>query len=492
MNRRDFLRIAALAAPALTASQRQGPLERLGAPGRTGTAGTPPGWDRLRRRLAGTLVLPGDAGYEAARRVYNSAYDLVRPGGVAYCANPQDVSACLAFVRAGSLPFTVRSGGHSFAGASTGTGLVIDVSPLNGVAYAAGRATVGAGARLMHVYDRLAPHGVRIPAGIYPTVGIGGLTLGGGLGAASRKYGLTCDVLESVRIVTADGRLLACNAERHPELYWACRGGGGGNFGVALSFTFRTHEAREIALFYLRWPWSEAGAAVQAWQSWAPYMPGELWSVLDLKRDDDGPHVLLFGTHMGAECALDALLAPLTGQMGRPSYRMVRTVPYRDAMITISGCLSIPPARPRCVYGEAFAATSHMAYQQLPPDGVRTLVDAVERRGRHWVLLEAMGGAIGQVGPTATAFPHRAALYGVQYGQRPATGAQSLAGAGRDWIQRVRNDMSPYFGNHAYVNYTDPALTDWRTAYYGPNAARLAEVKTAYDPDRLFHPAQGV
>ncbi|MGW4794448.1 FAD-binding oxidoreductase, partial [Nonomuraea sp. NPDC004297] len=325
MDRRDFLHAAALAPLALPMT---GPL--------TGVA-PPPDWAVLRGRLAGTLVLPGDAGYAAARRLYNPAYDHIRPQAVAYCAGAADVSACLAFARASGVPVTSRSGGHSYAGWSTGTGLVIDVSRMNAVAHSGGRATVGAGARLIDVYDRLARRGVSIPAGTCPTVGIAGLTLGGGIGVVSRKYGLTCDVLESVRLVTADGRVLTCDAGHHAGLYWACRGGGGGNFGVAVSFTFRTHPASDLTVFFLRWPWARAGAAVRAWQSWAPSAPDELWSSLRLGRGTGGLEVEVTGVHTGSRAEAERLLAPFAGKAGRPSSRSVRTVSYLDAMKIMGG-----------------------------------------------------------------------------------------------------------------------------------------------------------
>ena len=148
----------------------------------------------------------------------------------------------IAFVRAHDLPIAARSGGHSYAGYSTGTGLVCDVTAMHRVTVngAAGTATVGAGARLIDLYAALAPHGVCVPGGSCPTVGIAGLTLGGGQGVVGRRFGLTCDVLTSLQVVTAAGDLLTCDANEHADLYWACRGGGGGNFGVATSFTFAT------------------------------------------------------------------------------------------------------------------------------------------------------------------------------------------------------------------------------------------------------------
>ncbi|MFB4278747.1 MULTISPECIES: FAD-binding oxidoreductase [unclassified Nonomuraea] len=470
MNRRDFLHATALTPLALSA-----PAPAL--------AGPPPDWARLRRRLAGTLVLPGDAGYAAARRLYNPAYDGIRPQAVAYCANPADVSACLAFARAAGVRVTSRSGGHSYAGWSTGTGLVIDVSRMSSVAYAGGRATIGAGAKLIDVYDRLARRGVSIPAGSCPTVGIAGLALGGGIGVVSRKYGLTCDVLESVRVVTADGRLLTCDAGHHAGLYWACRGGGGGNFGVAVSFTFSTHPAGDLTVFFLHWPWAKAARAVRAWQSWGPSAPDELWSSLHLTRSAGGLDVRIGGVHLGPRSALDRLLAPLVAGIGRPSSRSVRTTSYLDAMKIMAGCSSMSVAECRRMPRAAFSARSHLAYRRLPADGVRALVNGVARGGRHSVLMDAMGGAIGRVSPSATAFPHRAALFSVQY---------YAEGMGRSWLRGLHGDMSRYFGDHAYVNYIDPDLGNWRSAYYGSNAARLAEVKATYDPDRVFRLPHGL
>ncbi|WP_344874378.1 FAD-binding oxidoreductase [Nonomuraea antimicrobica] len=437
----------------------------------------------MRRELAGTLVLPGDAGYTTARRLFNPAYDQVRPQAVAYCESAGDVSACLGFARANGVPVTSRSGGHSYAGWSTGTGLVIDVSRMNAVSYADGQATVGAGAKLIDVYDRLSRRGVSIPAGTCPTVGIAGLALGGGIGVVSRKHGLTCDALESVRLVTADGRVLTCDADHHAGLYWACRGGGGGNFGVAVSFTFRTFAASRLTVFFLHWPWSKAGAAVRAWQSWAPSAPDELWSALHLTRSARGLDVAVVGAYTGPASALNRLLDRLAERVGRPSSRSVRTTSHLDAMKIMGGCSSMSVDRCRRMPREAFGAKSHLAYRELPADGVRALVNGVARSGGHSVLLDAMGGAIGRVAPTATAFPHRAALFSVQY---------YAEGTSRSWLRDLHTNMSRYFGNHGYVNYIEADLKNWRSAYYGANAARLAEVKSTYDPGRLFRLPQGV
>ncbi|MEU6997129.1 FAD-binding oxidoreductase [Nonomuraea sp. NPDC046570] len=462
MDRRDFLRASALAPLTTT----------FGAP--------PPDWAELGRGLRGRLVRPGDSGYDAARRLYNPAFDGIRPSGVAYCATPADVSECLAFARRSNVAVTARSGGHSYAGWSTGKGLVVDVSRMNTVAYRAGRATVGAGAKLIDVYDKLAAHGVSIPAGSCPTVGVSGLTLGGGIGVVSRKYGLTCDTLESVRVVTADGRVLTCDADHHAGLFWACRGGGGGNVGVAVSFTFRTHPVQDVTVFLLRWPWAKAGAAVRAWQSWGPSAPDALWSTLRLGRERDTLNVVVSGLYLGGRQACERLLAPLVSRIGPASSRSVRTMSYRSAMLTMAGCSTV--AQCRQIPRTTFSAKSHLGYGKLSGEAVRALVAGVGRAGRHAVLLDALGGAVGRVAPDATAFPHREALFSVQY---------YAQGADRSWLRRIHGDMAPHLGDHAYVNYIDPDLTGWREAYYGRNAPRLAAIKSAYDPDRLFRLPQG-
>ncbi|MGK5632719.1 FAD-binding oxidoreductase, partial [Streptomyces sp. URMC 123] len=209
-----------------------------GAPARRPPSG--PDWPALAASLDGGLVRPDDADYAAARRLYNTRFDHLRPAAVAYPAGPADIAECLAFARRHAVPVAIRSGGHSYAGWSSGDGrLVVDVSRLDSVALespsAAGApatARIGAGARLVDVYTRLAADGRSLPGGTCPTVSVAGLALGGGHGVVSRAHGLTCDALLSATLVTADGRTLDCSADRRPDLFWALRGAGNGNFGV--------------------------------------------------------------------------------------------------------------------------------------------------------------------------------------------------------------------------------------------------------------------
>ena len=221
----------------------------------TATAGpaTDADWAAFGRMLKGTLVRPTSASYATAKQLFQPRFDSIHPQAVVECASVADVQHAIAFARQHSIRIAPRSGGHSYAGYSSGPGMVIDVTRLSHISVdaATGVATVGAGARLIDVYHAMAGAGRAMPGGTCPTVGIAGLALGGGQGVVGRKYGLTCDAMTSVQIVDADGRSLQCDAAHNPDLFWASRGGGGGNFGIATSFTFRTAPLTHLVTFTL-------------------------------------------------------------------------------------------------------------------------------------------------------------------------------------------------------------------------------------------------
>src|SRR4051794_2763317 len=251
----------------------------------------------LARRLQGDVVTPGEAGYDQARVLYNTRFDAVRPRAVVFCESLQDVERTVHWARKHKVRIAPRSGGHSYGGYSTTTGVVVDVSRIAAVSVdAQHRAAVGAGARLIDVYDRLWLRGVTVPAGTCPTVGIAGLALGGGIGFAARKFGLTCDNLVEARIVLANGKALNCNAREHPDLYWALRGAGGGSFGIVTRLVFRTHPVGMVSTYSLEWPWADARRVVAAWQRLAPHAPDGLFSVLNLNAGGGAaPHITSAG-----------------------------------------------------------------------------------------------------------------------------------------------------------------------------------------------------
>jgi FAD/FMN-containing dehydrogenase len=460
-----------------------------------------PQWDTLAAKLKGRLVRPGQPGYRQARELFNPRFDAIRPQAVAYCATAGDVRAALAFARDSDVPFAVRAGGHSYGGWSIGPGLVLDVSRMAQVRVDGATARVGAGATLLDVYDAVAAKEMALPAGSCPTVGITGLTLGGGLGVLTRAWGLTCDQLTAVELVTADGRLVTANARHEPELFWACRGGGGGNFGVVTSLKFRLRPAPQLTTWYYRWDWTHAADVLHGWQGWAADAPAAMWSTCKLLTRPGGssPSAQVSGTWLGDPARLGRHLADIVDAVGhRPVGSTRATRGYLDTMLAEAGCSSVSAAK--CTTRRsAFAAASHILSPSLPDRGVETAVSQVEGRqaarppGQSGVSFDVLGGAVADVAVNDTAFPHRGALAVVQYtagwpdGQSDAAVASDVA-----WLHGFRAAMTPFMGNGAYVNYADPSLENWQTAYYGLNYARLQRAKKSYDPDNVFHFPQSV
>ncbi len=448
--------------------------------------------------MQGPLLRPGSAAYSAARQVVNARYSGARPLAVLRARSVSDVRQAVLWSARNGVRITARSGGHSYAGYSTlNGGLVVDLSGLARVAIAGDRRTVqvGAGAPLIDLYSALAARGLTVPAGSCPTVGVGGLALGGGVGLASRAFGTTCDNLVSATVVTADGRALVCDARRNADLFWACRGGGGGNFGIATSLTFRTHRVGGASYFFASFSWNDAAEVVAAWQRWAPHAPDELFSICSLSTGSGSPTVTVFGQYMGSTAALRRTLSGLTRAVP-PSRLTVGASSYLSLVQRWAGCLGESAAECRRPPRDLFAGKSDYVITPLARAGIAALVSGVERRqaqssrGSGAILLDSYGGAINRVAPDATAFVHRDALCSIQY--LAYWGAASQAAAGVAWIRGVYRAMRPFVSGFAYQNYIDPDLAGWQRAYYGTNLARLVDVKTAYDPDEVFRFRQGI
>ena len=479
-------------------------LRRAGAGLALAVAGAPlaraarPPLGDLGRVTQGALITPGSAGYAAARQVVNARFSGARPLAVLRARSVADVRHAVLWCARNGVRISARSGGHSYAGYSTlSGGLVVDLSALDGLAVSADRRTVqvGAGARLIDVYTALARRGLTVPAGSCPTVGVGGLALGGGVGLASRALGTTADNVVALTVVTADGRALSCDARTNPDLFWACRGGGGGNFGIATGFTFTTHPVASASYFFASYPWSRAAAVVAAWQRWAPHAPPELFSICSLSTGSGAPTVTVFGQYMGPPAGLRRTLRGLTGAVP-PSRLTVDASSYLDLMLRWAGCLGDSPAECRRSPRDLFAAKSSYARRPVAPTGIRALVDAVERRQRQAalgsgaILLDSYGGAINRVAPDATAFVHRDALFSLQY--LAYWGTPSGAAPARAWIGAAHRAVRPFVSGSAYQNYIDPDLAGWQRAYYGANLPRLIDVKAAVDPDGLFRFRQSI
>ena len=458
-------------------------------------------------------MLPSSPSYPTARLLYDPLFDTLAPVAVAYCASPADVQRCIGFARAHGISPIPRCGGHSYAGYSSGPGLVVDVTPMNTVtvARAAGapisQAVVGSGTLLVDLYDQLSRSGVLVPGGSCPTVGISGLALGGGVGVVGRKYGLTCDTIESVQIVTADGRILNCDASSNADQYWACRGGGGGNFGVVTSFTFRAAPIPPLALFTLDWPSSAAADVLGAWFAWQHAGPDDLWTNCQLLSGGNGAlQVRTAGVFVGSTASLGSLVDTLVTAVGaQPSSRFIGPEQYLHAMLVEAGCENLDVAQchlttqnPAGALARTGSVASSAYVSTLPTSAgtaafvqtVHDLIQSLPHLGGG-VAFDAMGGAINAVNPGETAFVHRNAIAGIQ--ASVATGASAAAAQqGRAWLAHFASSVTGSVDGQAYQNYIDPTLVDWQQAYYGANLGRLVAVKAKYDPDDVFHFAQSI
>jgi FAD/FMN-containing dehydrogenase len=449
--------------------------------------------DGLAGRIAGEVLVPGVPGYESARKPAMARWHDIRPRAVVICESASDVAEALAFARRSGVHVAPRSGGHCFAGRSSTPGIVIDVSPMSSVSVADGVATVGAGTRLADLYDALDENGRTIPAGCGPTVGIAGLTLGGGLGILGRKHGLTCDRLVAAQVVLADGRVVDCDEQRHADLFWALRGAGGGQFGVVTSLAFETVPAPAATTFHLVWPAGDAAAVIEAWQNWAPDAPDELYASLQLtaaRARDDALVVNLFGAMLGLESDTVELLDGLVARVGAdPEAASHRHQPYRAAKQALVGLGAAEEAeadQPRLMFSK-----SEFFRRPLPADTIAALVRTLGHgRGRgesRELNFTPLGGAYNRVPADATGFAHRDERYLIEHVLVADTDAPT---AGREWVARSWAMVHRWGSGRVYPNFPDPELANWPEAYYGGNYERLLRVKRTYDPDNLFRFAE--
>jgi FAD/FMN-containing dehydrogenase len=497
MRRRQLLeRAAALPlAGALAACAGTGS-SSSSTPGTARSAGGQMTLADLAAQLRGPLLRPGTPHYANASVISNERYAGVHPRAIARAVVEEDVAACVRFAARSSLPFTVRCGGHSYAGYSTNTGLVCDVRRLDAISLAADRrsVTVGAGVLAIDLITALAAHGLAVPTGSCPTVGISGLALGGGVGFAARTMGATCDNILAVRIVTADGRVRIVDPATNPDLLWACRGGGGGNFGAVTALTLATHPVSTAAYAFCDFPWSQAAAALAAWQRVAPDGPDGLYLICAIETGTSAPLVRVFGQLLGGtEAALRAAMAPIAAVAG--ASLTTGTGAYLAVQQMWAGCVGETPAACRTIQPSSFAARSAYVARPLDAGSAAAIVRAIEQRqaggvGSGAVLLDPYGGALNRVAPDATAFVHRDQLYSAQ--MLAYWGSAGEGTAANTWLDGLAAGLGQHTSGQAYQNYIDPGLHGWEQAYYATNLPRLRSIKRTWDPDWVFRFRQGI
>ncbi|HEY3773679.1 MAG TPA: FAD-binding oxidoreductase [Solirubrobacteraceae bacterium] len=455
----------------------------------------------VRLMTGGVEVLVADSpGYESARRSQMARFDDVRPYAVVRCREPEHVAHALAFAQQEGLHVALRSGGHCFAGRSSTTGVVIDVSAMNEASVSEDTITVGAGARLADVYDALAAHDCTIAAGCGPTVGIAGLTLGGGLGILGRLHGLTADQLLAARVVLADGRIVDCDEQRHGDLFWALRGAGGGQFAAVTHLVLRTLPVPPATAFHLVWPWTVGAAVLAAWQAWAPDAPDRISASLVVRATANVPPSLaVFGVVLDQEPAAHAALDEFVADVGvAPTKENYEPGLYREIKRYLAE-YDVWSGERRSVQRESGHSYSKSEFfrHELPAEvSAELLAHLADRRGQREARVldfTPWAGAYNRVPADATAFAHRGERFLLKHEAvvDPAA-SEAERQAARDWLSRSWELVHPSGSGGVYPNFPDPELRESARAYHGANLDRLTQVKATYDPESVFRFDQSI
>jgi FAD/FMN-containing dehydrogenase len=478
VDRRTVLKAGgALAALALTGST-----EASAGPNLTGAAAAPD-WAGFQKSIKGTVYLPGKPGYPTVRQSFNPRWDTIAPAGVVRTANATDVQTAINFARKNKLVSVPKSGGHSYVGASTVSGgLVVDVSAMRAMSYSGNVLTVGAGAKLYDVHAFLDKYGKSLPTGTCPTVGIAGLTLGGGMGVHTRAFGLTCDRIQSLGVITADGVARNVSATSDPDLFWALRGGGGGNLGIVTSFRLITIPAAKLGFFRLTWPEAKAADVVRGWQKFAVAAPITSWGNLHIDANSNGTlsvHVLGIST-TGNGAAAAAELESYVGSKATTRTFAVRT--HMEAVKYLGG--GTTSAR------QGFLAGSDVLKPMTAPT-ITALLGAVKAAARAKLpaaaILDPLGGQSAKIPSGGSSWGHRAAVGVVQwYTGLAAHPTSAQLKAAQTFISNGHKAVRPSTAG-GYVNYLESGRSV--STYYGANYPRLQAVKKKYDPNGFFHNA---
>jgi hypothetical protein len=448
-------------------------------------------WRGLRAALEGEVVLPGSPRYDEVRRPQIPRFHDVRPEAVVLCRTSEDVVAAIAFARRSGIEVAVRSGGHDFAGRSTGPGMVLDLTPMHSLETSDDLAIVGPGFRLGDLYAALAQYEVTIPGGCGATVGIGGQALGGGLGLLGRSRGLTSDQLVALEVVLADGRVVECDEQRHEDLFWALRGAGAQGLGVVTHLTLRTVAEPAATSFHLKWPYELASALIAAWQEWSPTGPDELAASLLVTVGGEAgadPVVHLFGSMICSETETTALLDEFVSVAGAEAASSERAHMRFGSLKNYLA--ERGPGDQEDEHGHPYMK-SEFFREPLPTGAIEALMDLFVRGRRPGEArkLDFMpwGGAYNRVPANATAFPHRKELFLLEHSVVVPAGFDAAATeAARAWLSDSWELVHPSGSGGVYANFPDTELPDEHRAYWGANLERVRRVKEKYDPERVF------
>jgi FAD/FMN-containing dehydrogenase len=456
----------------------------------------------LARQMSGRVLLPGDDGFDEATAPANGRYRDIQPIAVAQCANEMDVVTAVNWSQQNGIPPVPRGGGHSYAGYSTTTGLLIDIGNLNDVSIDpnSGTAACGGAARNQNFFDATVDGPLYLPGGTCFGVGVGGLVLGGGIGYNTHWAGLTCDHLLGSRIVTASGDLLQIDSTNNSELYWACRGAAGGSLGINTAFSFNLVEVPQTVSWY-RFDWrgaDAAGAVLSAFHQVLQKAPVGLNAVAASTPSPVGPggpreaiDTFSRGQYIGPLDDLRDIVAPLLAA-APPVKQVLQPMSFWDVVRMIS------TPEPE---SHSFGDISRYADAPLPDYVISKIVDLIancpsrtdDANGSFWSLGWVGGDVVNSIGRTDTAYVHRNMLTLL----RPTTvwpddADESVGKNLNAWTDDVMSVISPYTPFESYQNFPNRSLQNWEQLYYAENLDRLKEIKTYYDPNNLFNNPQSI
>ena len=469
ISRQAFLRGAA---GALASGAVFGPVRALADPNSTG-------WGGLSTALGGKVLLPDNGSqFATAKQVFNTIYNGFTPAAIVTPTSAADVQKAMAFAAAHNLKVAPRSGGHSYIGASTANGaMVFDLRQLpGGINYdaATGQVTVTPATSLYAMHEALAAAGRGIPTGTCPSVGAAGHALGGGLGANSRHAGLLCDQLTSASVVLPCGQAVTASAANSPDLFWALRGGGGGNFGVTTSLTFATFPTTDLDVVNINFPPQSFAQVLVGWQNWLRSADRSSWALADSTTDQFGTHCRILATcPVGSGGNVASAIISAVGM--RPSSTENHTFNYID-LVRYLAVGNLNPSPLGYVGGSDVFPTVNAATAQ----GIASAVNAFPRgAGRMLAIMHALDGALASVAPGATAFPWRRQYALVQWYVEPS-GDPSAA---TSLLNTAHQAVQPYSVG-GYVNYLEANQPPSR--YFGANLSPLTAVRQKYDPGRIM------
>ncbi|SFE18501.1 FAD/FMN-containing dehydrogenase [Paenibacillus catalpae] len=443
---------------------------------------------KSKTQLTGRVIFKGDPGYDAARKNWDPHTDRF-PKVFVFAQKTRDVANAIKWARKNNVPIRPRSGRHALETnlSQVNGGIVIDVSEMKKITLnkKCRTAVVESGNQVGRIVDTLARQGFIAPFGDSPSVGIGGITLGGGIGPLQRTTGLISDNLLAVEMVDAKGRVIRASKKRNSDLLWASRGGGGGNFGVYTKYKFKVRRAPvKATVFSVTWPWDQFEAVVKRWQRWAPGTSTKLGSELSVGPKKGG-NVSMLGLYLGSKTDALRYLAPILS-VGTPTKKTIKYLPYLEATKFL---LAPDPVLTQKYSNQFSSGFGNRPFPDKAYKTMRKFLEKAEAGTPAGFYFLNWGGAIRKIAPKATAFYWRKPQFYVEWNSswvKPSHAARNIALA-----RNTRTKLQPYIVG-SYINVPDQGIKCSGPVYYGKNYPRLRRVKAKYDPQNVFNNPQSI